>query len=92
MHVYYACKYNYAVITCESLPAITNGSIAYATIPIPNYIFGTTATYTCVEGFGLKAGNRNRVCTGERTSPSGAWSGATPRCEGTYLENRNLLL
>lgn len=39
-----------AVISCTSLNPISNGMIAYS----PDYLdFGTTATYTCLEGYFL---------------------------------------
>ena len=69
------------VITCENLSDISDGLISYATVPNPNFVFGTIATYTCVNGFGLRGGDKSRVCVGDGSSPLGEWSGATPSCE-----------
>ena len=80
---YYCIQYT--GIMCEALPDISNGSISYATVPNPNFVFGTIATYTCKGGFGLRGGDMNRVCLGDGAKSSGEWSGSTPTCERMYL-------
>ena len=69
----------------------SNGMITYANDTTPDFDSGTTATYSCDEGFGLSGvcnegfgssgGDTVRTCQGQ---PIGAWNGTAPTCEGIY--------
>ena len=67
-------------ITCVSLGSINNGQISYDSFTLG---YGTTATYSCDTGFGLSGRDRERVCGGNGSSPSGLWNGNAPHCEGS---------
>ncbi len=41
---------------------------------------GSTATYTCENGFDLTGGDDFRIC-----QPDGQWSGQEPICEGDFI-------
>lgn len=60
----------------------SNGMITYAIDVTPDFDPGTTATYSCDEGFGLSGGDTVRTCQGQ---PIGAWSGTAPTCEGMHV-------
>ena len=65
---------------------ITNGRVEYSTTS--PFTYGTEATYTCEEGFGLTGGNRVRTCEGSSSSPNGVWSGNVPTCQGNQSSCR----
>ena len=65
-------------ITCSTLSFIVNGVISYNQRGTP-YPFGTSAVYSCTEGFYLQ-GDSSRECGG--SSVSGIWSGSAPVCIG----------
>ena len=55
----------------------------YSADPNPtDYVHGTTATYTCREGFSISAGDEMRACGGNGSSPVGTWSGIEATCSG----------
>ena len=54
--------YNYTVIECPLLPAITNGLISYFPDVIPRFDLGTGANYTCDDGFYIDATDEARMC------------------------------
>jgi hypothetical protein len=58
-----------AVKDCGGLPAPTNGSVS-----APTTTYGSTATYSCVTGYG-PSGSATRTC-----QATGAWSGTAPTC------------
>ncbi|XP_064384964.1 uncharacterized protein LOC135333878 isoform X2 [Halichondria panicea] len=66
-------------ISCASLSPINNGSIAYGTDTTDPFDFGTTATYSCNDGFFL-SGSATRMCEGDGSSVRGMWSGPAPIC------------
>ena len=72
---------SHVAIVCPTLSSITNGQVVYSTTSPFNY--GTEATYTCDDGFGLTGGNRIRRCRGTSSSPNGVWSGSIPTCQGS---------
>ena len=79
---------SYTGITCTSLSQINNGLVAYSSSP---FNFGTTATYTCNEGFFLQ-GDRTRTCGGDGSGLNGVWSGSAPVCAGiqyTHLSQKD---
>jgi len=47
-------------------------------------IYGTVATYSCDEGFILQ-GSLIRSCSGDGSTPLGAFDGVEPVCSGNYL-------
>ena len=67
-----------AVISCTSLNTISNGMVAYSPDSLD---FGTTATYTCLEGYFLE-GTSTRTCIGDGSGSSGNWNGVAPVCSG----------
>ena len=67
---------------CTSLAVPSNGMITYANDTTPDFDSGTTATYSCNEGFGPSGGDTVRTCQGQ---PIGAWSGTAPTCEGMCM-------
>ncbi len=67
-----------AVISCTSLNTISNGMVAYSPDSLD---FGTTATYTCLEGYFLE-GTSTRTCIGDGSGISGNWNGVAPVCSG----------
>ena len=79
--------YNYTAITCLGLSSPSNGQISYsADMTIP-FDFGTVATYSCEDGYGLSGGDMASTCGGDYTSITGVWSGAPPTCESNYLSS-----
>ena len=51
----------------------------------PDHDHGTTATYSCNEGFGLSGGDVVRTCGGDGRIVTGEWSGSAPSCERKCL-------
>jgi CUB/sushi domain-containing protein len=56
-------------VNCGNLTDISNGSVTFS-----ETTFGSIATYSCDEGFGLQ-GSTERVC-----ETIGQWSGSEPSC------------
>ena len=71
-------------ITCETLGSFVNGIITYRTDRTSPFDFGTTATYSCNEGYYL-VGEDVRTCVEDVSGVNGIWSGSTPRCAGRYI-------
>ena len=75
--------FSFSAITCESLDSFANGVITYRTDRTSPFDFGTTATYSCNEGYYLE-GEDVRTCVEDVSGLNGIWSGSTPRCTGRY--------
>ena len=71
----------YAAITCTSLSSIPNGRITYTPDTTSPFDFGTTATYSCDDGFFI-VGNSAQTCDGDGSGVGGVWSGSAPVCSG----------
>lgn len=69
-------------ITCRDLPHLLNGIIIFSTSTPAPYAFGTTATYTCDDGFGLSRVMDILTCGGDGSSANGMWSNVVPTCQG----------
>ncbi len=67
---------------CTDLPTPDNGRVIYSTDTTSSYDFGTTVTYVCNTGFGINGGDVLRTCQGNGQSPTGAWTGTAPWCQG----------
>lgn len=70
-----------AVIMCEALADILNGTISYE----PNstagsHEFGTVASFNCTEGFAL-VGPEDISCSGNGSSTMGQFTPEPPSCE-----------
>ena len=63
-----------AVIDCGSLDDPDNGQVE-----LSNTTVGSSANYTCNQGYILRNGNSTRIC-----QANGEWSGDSPFCECTY--------
>ncbi len=74
----------HAAITCPSLGPINNGVMTYNPSTTSPFDFGTTAAYTCNEGFFLE-GERILTCVGDGLSVNGVWSDPAPVCAGTFV-------
>ncbi len=73
----------FAGIQCIPLPGIPNGMIEYGPDTTPNYMFRTTATYICNEGFSLdiSVGNEVRTCVNDNGLDNlGVFTGSQPTC------------
>lgn len=73
-----------AAIMCTSLAAPALGYIVFNPDTTSPYDYQTTATYGCVEGYGLFGGYTTRQCESGSDS-TGSWSGKPPMCEGTRI-------
>ena len=69
-------------IICPPLPAPENGQVVFSNAS--SLIYGSEATYSCDEGFGLNEGDATRTCGGNSSSVIGFWSGSEPACEGSH--------
>ena len=78
VHLFHNILLTLTAITCTSLSPIANGLIGYES---NTFNFGTSATYTCTDGFFLIGGNSRR-CGGDGTSVNGVWSETAPICSG----------
>lgn len=71
-----------ATILCPPLEVPENGSISYDPDAEPDFEFGTSAVYSCDEGFGLSGGDKVRVCGPDGDGDNiGKWSGDPSVCE-----------
>ena len=52
-----------------------------------NYPFSTSATYICIEGYGLVEGVSARMCMGDGSSTIGSFVGNSSTCAGIYAYN-----
>ena len=77
------CSFTVAIV-CSTLNEIANGLIAYSSDTVSPFDFGTTATYSCDEGFFLE-GNSTQTCEGDGSRVDGVWSGSAPVCAGTLI-------
>ena len=68
-----------AVIVCDPL-FLDHGTVTYTTDTQAPHDYGTVATFSCNNGFEL-IGNVSRLCTGDGTSASGAWTGVISYCK-----------
>ncbi len=74
-------------IECPVLPVFPNGMIVYATDRIPNFDVGTTATYSCNEGYtlDLSIGIEVRTCIDDGDNDAvGMFSDQEPACVRKY--------
>ncbi len=76
---------------CTSLAPPTNGFISFGPDTTSPYDYQTTATYVCIEGYGLFGGDRTRQCISESAN-IGQWSGIAPMCESECLRDNRLHL
>ncbi len=72
-----------SAISCSVLSSILNGVIEYSIDVTDSFDYGTTATYTCNDGFFLES-NSERICEGDGSTVTGSWEGMTPVCTGMY--------
>ena len=66
----FLCLY-YTDVNCSSLDDPLNGHVE-----LSNTTVGSTANYTCNQGYILSNGNSTRTC-----EANGVWSGSPPSCE-----------
>ena len=84
LYIKYNCligEFIITAITCLGLSSPTNGQISYFTDMTIPFDFGTVATYSCEDGYGLSGGDMASTCGGDYTSITGVWSGTPPTCE-----------
>lgn len=69
---------------CPSVPDPINGDVSYTTTlnGEGTFSFGTSATYSCDQGFGQRDGVVGRTCIGRGNSSIGEFSGLPTTCEG----------
>ncbi len=73
------------VFECPVLPVFANGMIVYATDVTPDFDLGTTATYSCNDGYTLAIGDEVRTCIDEGENDAvGVSSGHAPACVRKY--------
>ncbi len=74
-------------IECRVLPVFANGMIVYATDMTANFELGTTATYSCNEGYtlDLSIGVEVRTCIDDGDNDAvGVFSDQKPACVRKY--------
>ena len=71
-----------AAYLCNSLPLPANGMILYDPDTTSPYVFGTTASYICNEGYYLSQ-TSVRTCTG--SGSASFWDGEEPQCIGKCI-------
>ena len=74
-------------IGCLVLPIFANGIITYATDVTPDFDLGTTATYSCNDGYtlDLSTGDEVRTCIDDGNNDAvGMFSGQAPACVCKY--------
>ncbi len=59
--------------------------IAYSPDTTSPFDFGTTATYSCNDGYFLE-GEQTRSCAGDGSSTMGTWDLTAPTCTGIVVE------
>ncbi len=70
-------------ILCEPLLGVENGMIIYSSERDRNYPWGTTATYSCNEGYFLDTSGTSRIrtCIDDNDGDAeGVFDGQEPRC------------
>ena len=73
-HGWFPCgRFLGSVARCPSLAAVEDG-----TLVMPDTIPGTTATFSCNDGF-VMSGSTSVVCQND-----GSWNGSAPTCRGDY--------
>ena len=80
-------------IECRVLPVFTNGMIVYATGVTPNFDLGTTATYSCNDGYtlDLSIGVEVRTCIDDGDNDAvGMFSDQEPACVRKYCSLYNI--
>lgn len=71
-----------ATILCPELEEPENGVIDYISDEEEGFEFGSVATYSCSEGFGLSGGAAVRTCGPDGDEDNiGKWSRDAPTCE-----------
>lgn len=65
----------FAAMDCGVPDPLPNGTVFYNST-----VFGSVATYSCVEGYELIAGDPLIQCQAD-----GEWSNTVPRCEREYI-------
>ncbi len=77
-------SFSLTAIECLPLPDIENGMISYSTDTSANYSLGTTATYSCNDGYFLSVTESTtvvRTCQDDDGMDAvGVFSGQAPRC------------
>ncbi len=79
-------QYSNTAIECRVLPVFTNGMIVYATDVTSDFDLGTTATYSCNEGYtlDLSIGVEVRTCIDDGDNAVGVFSDQEPACVRKY--------
>lgn len=87
------CVYLYALLLFTNEGLTLSGTCLTAVdcgepYPLPNStvsynrtVFGSMASYSCVEGYGLTDGTPVRQC-----QVDGEWSSGVPRCESEHMK------
>ena len=70
---------------CPDITDPANGQIVFASDNVAPFDLATTATYSCVSGYGLMGGDTVRTCMENGGSVIGMWSGMAPSCGGKFL-------
>ena len=80
--LYFACE---EVISCHSLPSISNGVITFTPgADNSNIGLGSVVTYSCNLGYVL-AGQTTRECQSVSSEVLANWTGNAPVCQGTII-------
>ncbi len=82
-------------IECPVLPVFTHGMIVYATDVTPNFVLGTTATYSCNEGYNLdlSIGIQVRTCIDDGDNDAvGVFSDQEPACVRKYCSLEHTII
>ena len=66
----------HAAVDCGKPYPLPNSAVTYN-----RTVFGSTASYSCMEGYVLTDGSSVRLC-----QVDGEWSSGTPRCEGEFMK------
>ncbi len=73
-----------------------NGTISYSPNTVPNYSLGTSATYSCNEGFFLEVmdgSSKIRTCEDDNNNDAeGEWSNIAPACVRKLLMMKTILV
>ena len=79
--MFYLLTPSYTVIRCPDIADPVNGQIIFASDRRAPFDYGTTAEYSCNEGYTLSGAERVRVCGGDGLSDVGEWSGEDYTCQ-----------